>query len=94
MSNPRYVTTGTANGNPVQVDVSSLGSSVPVSVTLTADYTLADPPPPGYPTQPGLTGVASDNVQFPGRVIPSGTTLKLLQCEADALITAGVATAA
>lgn len=94
MSNPRYVTTGTANANPIQVDVTSLGSAVPVSVTLTADYTLANPRPPGYPTQPGLTGVAYSEMKFPGRVIPSGTTLKLLQPEADALIAAGVATAA
>jgi len=91
--NPSLVLTGTANGANINVDVANgLSTAAPVSVTLTADYTLADPQTPGYPTQPGLTGIAYSGAQYPGRVIPAGTVLELLAPEAAALVAAGAAT--
>jgi hypothetical protein len=91
---PRLVTTGTINGGAtaIQADVTTLGSAVPVAVTLSTAYTLANPRPPGFPTKPGLTGVAVIHEETLGMVISSGTTIALLACEATALINAGAAT--
>ncbi len=91
--NPRLVTTGSANGVPIQVDVSGCltADPDPVSVTLNTAYQLANPMPPGYPTIPSRTG--SGTTQFPGQVLPAGTVLGLIQAEADALIAAGATTA-
>jgi hypothetical protein len=90
---PRLVTLGTINAGatPIQADVTVLGSAVPVAVTLSTAYTLANPRPPGFPTRPGLTGVAAVDGESPGLVLPSGTTIALLACEATALINAGAA---
>ncbi len=90
--NPRLVTTGTANGGQIQVDVSGCLTANPdqVSVTLNTPYTLANPMPPGYPTIPSRTGGAQ--AEFPGQTFPAGTVLGLIQQEADALIAAGATT--
>ncbi len=90
--NPRLVTTGTANGAEIQVDVSGTLTANPdqVLVTLNTAYTLANPMPPGYPTIPSLAGAAQ--VEFPGQTFPAGTVLGLIQQEADALIAAGATT--
>jgi uncharacterized repeat protein (TIGR02059 family) len=92
MPNPRLVTTGTANGTAIQVDVSGCltANPVPVSVTLNTTYTLANPMPVGYPKIPSITGAAT--AQFPGQVFGAGTVLGLIQPEADALIAAGATT--
>jgi hypothetical protein len=89
----RLVQTGTVSGTPIQVDVTSLGSAVPVSVTLSVDYVLSDPRPPGFPFRPGMTGTDAADLDYP-RTIPNGTTVSLLACEANALINAGVASLA
>jgi hypothetical protein len=65
-----------------------LGSAVPVRVTLTTDYAMLCPP--GLPARPAFTGAIPVG-NYP-RTIPSGTTLALLKCEADALVAAGAAT--
>jgi hypothetical protein len=90
MANPSLVVTGTAAGiGAISTDVgNSLGSGVPAVVILTADYTLAKPK--GYPTRPAFTG--TDQPEYAGLVVTSGTTLKLLECEATALVNAGAAT--
>ncbi|MHB1871747.1 MAG: SwmB domain-containing protein [Steroidobacteraceae bacterium] len=90
--NPRLVTTGSANGVPIQVDLSGCltASPVPVDVTLNGPYTLANPMPPGYPTIPSRTGASV--ASYPGQTFPAGTTLGLVQPEADALIAAGATT--
>lgn len=92
----RLVTVGTINGGstPIQADVKVLGSDVSVSVTLSTDYELASPRPPGFPSRPSMTGVHAAHVEYAGRVIPAGTTISVLRCEADALVAAGAATLA
>lgn len=94
MTEIRLVQTGiadpTGTATPINANVVSLGVDVPVRVTLTKDYaTLC---PPGYPSRPGFTG-AMPVSNYP-HTIQSGTTLSLLKCEADALVTAGAATLA
>jgi hypothetical protein len=68
--------------------VLTLGSDIPVAVTLSADYAMIDPP--GYPFRASFTGAAAANLQYP-RTVASGTTISVLKCEADALVTAGAA---
>lgn len=95
--NPNLITVGTtsAGATAIQVDVSAgLGSAVPVSVVLSTAFTLANPPAPGFPIEPGQTGVAAASFYAPGAVIPSGTTLSVFQAVATALINAGAATLA
>jgi hypothetical protein len=92
---PRLVTLGSINsgGISIQADVTNLGSAVAVAVTLSTNYTLANPRPPAFPVRPSWTGVAVaafDDVA--GAVIASGTVLEVLQAEATALINAGAAT--
>ena len=84
--NPNLVAVGIANGGTVYADVTILGSAVPVAVVLETSYQMLDPP--GFPSRPSFTGAAT--VQFP-QTIANGTTLALLACEANALITAGAA---
>ena len=84
----RLVTVGTISGGatPIQADVTTLGSDVPVAVTLSADYAMLNPP--GYPFRPSFTGASTP--QYPHTVL-SGTTIKVLACEATALVNAGAA---
>lgn len=91
MSETRPLTVGTINGGatPILADVTSIGSAVPVRITLTSNYATLRPP--GYPSRPALTGVDAADLDSP-RVIASGTTLALLKPEADALVAAGAAT--
>ena len=51
----RLVQLGTVNGTPIQADVTVLGDTV--AVLLSADYVLADPRPPGFPSRPAWTGL-------------------------------------
>ena len=88
---PRLVLLGVANATNIQADVTTLGSAVPVSVTLTASYALANPRPPGFPFRPSMTGTDAADLDYP-RTIPTGTVLEVLACEANALVAAGVAT--
>ena len=83
---PRLVTVGTISGGvtPIQADVTSLGSDVPVAVLLSTDYAMLDPP--GYPFRASFTGAATP--QYP-HTISSGTTIRVLRCEADAIVAAG-----
>lgn len=92
--NPLLVQIGTAAGiGAINVDVSQgLGSATPVTVTLTAALTLANPPPPGFPKMPGQTGSAIAGFYAPGSVIPNGTMISVFQAMATALINAGAAT--
>jgi hypothetical protein len=87
----RLVTLGTINAGatPIQADVTNLGSDVAVAVSLSMNYTMAAPP--GYPARPGFTGTATP--QYP-HLVSSGTTFKVLRCEATALVAAGAATLA
>jgi hypothetical protein len=88
---PRLLTVGTINGGamPIQADVRSLGSDVPVAVLLSTDYAMLDPP--GFPFRTSFTGAATP--QFP-KTIASGTMLSVLRAEATALVAAGAATLA
>lgn len=87
---PRLVTVGTTNGGStaIQADVTSLGSAVPVYVTLSTDYAMLDPP--GYCFRASFTGSAAGTLQFP-RTVPNGTRFAVLNCEAQALVNAGAA---
>jgi len=87
MTEQRLLVVGTIGGVDISADVINLGTAVPVSITLTADYTMISPP--GYPARPAFTGAATP--QYP-HTVPSGTSLLLLACEAAALIAAGGAT--
>jgi hypothetical protein len=91
----RWVTLGSIDNGAtlIRADVRSLGFAVAVKVTLTSDYTLVSPRPPGFPTRPCWTGCSSLAFRdLPGAVIEAGSVLELLQCEATALINAGAAT--
>jgi hypothetical protein len=84
---PQYLTVGHAAGiGDIQADVTELGPAV--RVMLSADYTLRSYG--SFPTRPSLTGAQPP--EYDGRVIPSGTTMTVLKCEADALVAAGAAT--
>jgi hypothetical protein len=87
--NPRLVTVGTISGGStaIQADVTSLGSDVAVAVTLTTDYAMLHPP--GFPFRASFTGAAVP--QYP-HIVTSGTTIKVLRCEATALVNAGAGT--
>ena len=84
MEGARLLQVGSLGVTPVNADVKSLGSDVPVKVTLSSDYTMLGPP--GFCYRPCFTG--ADTPQYP-HTIASGTTLALLKCEADALVSAG-----
>ena len=90
MPNPSYVTIGTVLGSPINVDVANgLGNAI--AVTLSNDYVLANPRPPGFPFRPSWTGAAAPaSLDFP-KTVPSGTRIFVLQCEATALVNAGAA---
>ena len=88
--NPSLVVYGVAGGTTISVDHSRLDHSVPVKVTLSANYVTAAPLP-GTPQRIGLTGAATALLDSP-RTITSGTTIALLKAEADALVAAGKAT--
>jgi len=83
----RLLLVGVTGETNVYANVLSIGSDVPVSVTLSADYTMLDPP--GFPSRPSFTGAATP--QYP-HTVPEGSVLLLLACEANALVTAGGAT--
>jgi len=84
---PRLVRVGTSGATPVFADVKSLGSAVPVRVTLSGDYSIVREP--GMPSRPSFTGSATPD--FP-HTISSGMVLDLHKFEADALVAAGGAT--
>jgi hypothetical protein len=90
MTETRLVRLGSLNNGatPIMANVAHLGSHAPVSVTLSADYTLENPGA-GWPVRPFLTGRVP-HPSFP-YIIATGTTVALLGCEADALVAAGVA---
>jgi hypothetical protein len=95
--NPNLVQVGSINSGStaINVDVSSgLGSATAVKVTLSTAFTLASPMPPGFPIEPGQTGVANATFYVPGATIPEGTTLSVFQAVATALINASAATLA
>jgi len=87
--NAKLVQHGTAGATPINVDLARIEHGSPVKVHLTSNYTILCGG--GIPTRPNFTGAAAANLEYP-RTIPSGTTLTLLKGEADALVTAGVAT--
>ena len=90
-NNPSYVTTGTVNSNPINVDVANgIGSDVPVAVTLSSSYVLSNPRPPGFPFRPSFTGTDAADLDYP-RTVLSGTRILVLQCEAAALVAASAA---
>jgi hypothetical protein len=82
-NNPRYVRTGTTGETDVNADLTALGDAV--DVLLTADYDMIEPGG-GYPLRPSFTGTQPPET---AHTIPSGSTLRLLKCEADALVAAG-----
>ncbi len=85
IGNPTYVVVGTINGGatPIQADVRSLGTDLPVKVTLSTDYAMLAPP--GWPARPAFTGTTVRN--YP-HTITAGTTMAFLKAEADALVSA------
>lgn len=85
----RNVLVGTVNGGatPINADVTSIGSDVPVAVVLLTNYAMLNPP--GYPFRASFTGAATP--QYP-HTITSGSTIRVLRCEATALVNAGAAT--
>lgn len=89
--NANLVTVGSIDGGetPIQADVTTLGSDVPVVVTLTTAY--AQLCPPGWPARPGEAGAAAAGLNYP-KTLLSGTTMAFLACEAAALVEAGAAT--
>jgi hypothetical protein len=88
---PRLVQVGSINSGatPINADVTSIGSDVAVAVLLSTNYAMLNPP--GFPFRASFTGAAVP--QYP-HTITSGTTLKVLRCEATALVAAGAATLA
>jgi hypothetical protein len=80
------VTVGTINAGATAIvtDVTTLGPAV--AVMLTVDYAMGAPP--GFPSRPSFIGAAVP--QYP-HTIPSGSTIHVLQCEANALVLAGAA---
>jgi hypothetical protein len=89
--NPSYVVTGTVNSAPINVDVANgIGSDVAVYVTLSANYVLANPRPPGFPFRPGMTVTDAGDLDYP-LTISSGTRIQVLAAEAAALVGAGAA---
>jgi hypothetical protein len=91
LEGPRLVTVGTINSGatPITADVTSLGSAVAVAVLLSMDYAMLNPP--GFPFRASFTGAAIP--QYP-HTVTSGSTIKVLKCEANALVAAGAATLA
>lgn len=87
----RNTKTGTAGGVEIDVDLLQPLHQGSKRVTLSANYTLAYPP--GYPTPPDMTGAAAASLYYP-RTLSNGTTITLLTAEANALISAGKASAA
>lgn len=88
---PNLVTVGTINSGstPINADVTVLGSDVAVAVLLSTNYSMLNPP--GFPFRASFTGAATP--QYPHTIV-SGTTIKVLKCEATALVAAGAATLA
>jgi hypothetical protein len=79
-SNPQ--TLGAVNGTPIVADLGlGLGTDVLVSVTLSANYVMANLP--GFPVRPPSNGEVRSRL-FP--TVPSGTTCKFLKPEAAALV--------
>jgi hypothetical protein len=92
--NASLVQTGTVGATAVNVDVAnSLGSAVAVAVTLGATaYVLVSPRPPGFPRRYSWTGADYCDLNDDGRIVPGGTRLYVLSCEAAALVNGGFAT--
>jgi hypothetical protein len=89
MTETRFLRVGSVNGTPIMANIAHLGAQAPVFVTLTADYTVENPGA-GWPAvRPFLAGRVP-LPEFP-YTVANGSTIALLQCEADALIEAGAA---
>lgn len=91
MSSPSSpVIVGTWSGGNIIADLGGglYPATPPVSVVLSADYTMLAPP--GFPARPP----AGAAVRFYPHTLLNGTTQQFLKPEADALIAAGAATAA
>ena len=86
--NPKLVQHGTVGGTPINVDVTRLEHNVSVRVQLSGNYARVHPP--GMPSPPDMTGVAALSLDFP-KTIPSGTVMRFLKAEADALVAAAAA---
>jgi hypothetical protein len=86
----RLVQLGTVGASPVNVDVESLGTDVPVKVLIGGTDYVAGPRPPGWPTRPSRTGVQLGEAS--AVTFAAGSTISLLKCEADALVSGGWAT--
>lgn len=85
---PRLVTLGTANSTTIEVDATYIDAGAqPVTVTLTADFVLNWPSPPGWVVDPSFQGSG----KFEVGTLTAGRTLTLLPGLAAALVTAGAA---
>jgi hypothetical protein len=97
MNSPRTTTVGTVNAGATAITVDAAtflidgpnGPAPAVAVTLTADYTLARPDT-AWPSRPSMTGNPT-NVDYAGRVILAGATIRVMPQEAAALIAANAA---
>ena len=87
---PRNATHGKINAGAteVKVDMTTLGTDVPIWVTLTTDYAMLHAP--GMLARPSFTGCAAASLQYP-RTLPSGTRFQVFKNEATALVAAGAA---
>jgi hypothetical protein len=85
-SNPQTV--GMVGGTPI---VAQLGNGLGniITVTMTADYQLLNPPE--FPERPPFGNASYANKGLP-RVIANGNTAQFFKAESDALIDAGFAT--
>lgn len=86
----RNTAVGTAGATTINVDLLQPLHQGTKRVTLSANYALNYPP--GYPTPPDLTGCAAANL-YHGQTESNGTQITLLTAEANALISAGKASA-
>jgi len=86
MAEQRLVQTGTVGGVAVYADVVHLGGAHKIIIG-DLDYVAVSPP--GYPLRPGYCG--ADTAQAGSVTFTAGSTVSLLHCEADALVTAGFA---
>lgn len=86
---PRLVTLGTVGATTIAVDATYIDAGAqPVTVTLTANFVLNWPAPPGWVVDPSFQGSG----KFEVGTLAAGQTLTLLPGLAVALVNAGAAT--
>jgi hypothetical protein len=85
----RLLQVGTVAGVAVMADTRVLGHDVEVKVVIGGTDFIATRPP-GWPSRPHNTGTAAP-LEGSTTTFRAGSTVRLLRCEAVALVTAGYA---